>query len=154
MNKKFPDEGTPAYDQVVARVERGDSYLTIADSLGMTLKGLKDAFLNHGIRRKQSNYEGILPPAYKFPKSSSFEAHIEAMQQMDNLIAFHQRTPSEITIEVKTDKPIVRAVTADWHLGMFGVDLTAFKNDVYYICLLYTSPSPRDQRGSRMPSSA
>ena len=24
----------------------------------------------------------------------------------------------------------------------------------YYICLLYTSPSPRDQRGSRMPSSA
>ena len=24
----------------------------------------------------------------------------------------------------------------------------------YYSCLLYTSPSPRDQRGSRMPSSA
>ena len=24
----------------------------------------------------------------------------------------------------------------------------------YYPCLLYTSPSPRDQRGSRMPSSA
>ena len=26
--------------------------------------------------------------------------------------------------------------------------------DHYQICLLYTSPSPRDQRGSRMPSSA
>ena len=25
---------------------------------------------------------------------------------------------------------------------------------ILYICLLYTSPSPRDQRGSRMPSSA
>ena len=25
---------------------------------------------------------------------------------------------------------------------------------VTYTCLLYTSPSPRDQRGSRMPSSA
>ena len=25
---------------------------------------------------------------------------------------------------------------------------------MYYYCLLYTSPSPRDQRGSRMPSSA
>ena len=24
----------------------------------------------------------------------------------------------------------------------------------YQVCLLYTSPSPRDQRGSRMPSSA
>ena len=27
-------------------------------------------------------------------------------------------------------------------------------NDIYTACLLYTSPSPRDQRGSRMPSSA
>ena len=27
-------------------------------------------------------------------------------------------------------------------------------NRVYRPCLLYTSPSPRDQRGSRMPSSA
>ena len=26
--------------------------------------------------------------------------------------------------------------------------------DVIWTCLLYTSPSPRDQRGSRMPSSA
>ena len=25
---------------------------------------------------------------------------------------------------------------------------------MYFSCLLYTSPSPRDQRGSRMPSSA
>ena len=25
---------------------------------------------------------------------------------------------------------------------------------LYLICLLYTSPSPRDQRGARMPSSA
>ena len=29
---------------------------------------------------------------------------------------------------------------------------TSFTRDIY--CLLYTSPSPRDQRGSRMPSSA
>ena len=27
-------------------------------------------------------------------------------------------------------------------------------NDPLKVCLLYTSPSPRDQRGSRMPSSA
>ena len=26
--------------------------------------------------------------------------------------------------------------------------------EIYLLCLLYTSPSPRDQRGSRMPSSA
>ena len=30
----------------------------------------------------------------------------------------------------------------------------SFMNELYRHCLLYTSPSPRDQRGSRMPSSA
>ena len=29
-----------------------------------------------------------------------------------------------------------------------------FRWTIYEDCLLYTSPSPRDQRGSRMPSSA
>ena len=29
-----------------------------------------------------------------------------------------------------------------------------FAAEANYTCLLYTSPSPRDQRGSRMPSSA
>ena len=28
------------------------------------------------------------------------------------------------------------------------------ESEMYKSCLLYTSPSPRDQRGSRMPSSA
>ena len=31
---------------------------------------------------------------------------------------------------------------------------TALENKVTNICLLYTSPSPRDKRQSRMPSSA
>ena len=33
-------------------------------------------------------------------------------------------------------------------------DLKGVGYPVYGACLLYTSPSPRDQRGSRMPSSA
>ena len=33
-------------------------------------------------------------------------------------------------------------------------EIFAFKEDQNINCLLYTSPSPRDQRGSRMPSSA
>ena len=33
-------------------------------------------------------------------------------------------------------------------------DGTVMHTDMGYPCLLYTSPSPRDQRGSRMPSSA
>ena len=43
--------------------------------------------------------------------------------------------------------------------GMYAVELNAetlprVLMDKAYYCLLYTSPSPRDQRGSRMPSSA
>ena len=34
-----------------------------------------------------------------------------------------------------------------------GADYLKHKDDIQS-CLLYTSPSPRDQRGSRMPSSA
>ena len=35
-----------------------------------------------------------------------------------------------------------------------AVDLKSLGERQITICLLYTSPSPRDQRGSRMPSSA
>ena len=38
--------------------------------------------------------------------------------------------------------------TTDLHVGYEG------STDKVSYCLLYTSPSPRDQRGSRMPSSA
>ena len=35
-----------------------------------------------------------------------------------------------------------------------GVDKVAFQQKLFGICLLYTSPSPRDATLSRMPSSA
>ena len=38
----------------------------------------------------------------------------------------------------------------DVELAKIIAEIDALKED----CLLYTSPSPRDQRGSRMPSSA
>ena len=47
---------------------------------------------------------------------------------------------SEDDVEVVTSQ-----LRSKWDLG---------SNPIYNICLLYTSPSPRDQRGSRMPSSA
>ena len=44
----------------------------------------------------------------------------------------------------------------DHHLGENNVTtINVYYNlEIYKSCLLYTSPSPRDQRGSRMPSSA
>ena len=46
------------------------------------------------------------------------------------------------------------------NLGILGMDRNEIDDHVaaifeeYKRCLLYTSPSPRDQRGTRMPSSA
>ena len=42
----------------------------------------------------------------------------------------------------------VQSVTVD------TIPDAATEGELTYTCLLYTSPSPRDQRGSRMPSSA
>ena len=39
-------------------------------------------------------------------------------------------------------------------IQLSGSRLLGMLNNVLDYCLLYTSPSPRDQRGSRMPSSA
>ena len=39
-------------------------------------------------------------------------------------------------------------------LDEFGIGIDPATVDNMNFCLLYTSPSPRDQRGSRMPSSA
>ena len=42
-----------------------------------------------------------------------------------------------------------------WYLTWFPEGESAYYSKAMYeACLLYTSPSPRDQRGSRMPSSA
>ena len=47
-------------------------------------------------------------------------------------------------LAVQTDALIANQLAED-----FGIP-----KHLVYLCLLYTSPSPRDQRGSRMPSSA
>ena len=44
--------------------------------------------------------------------------------------------------------------TTPWVLPLFKRNRHALYGYHYCPCLLYTSPSPRDQRGSRMPSSA
>ena len=41
-----------------------------------------------------------------------------------------------------------------FHYEMFGFILNYAKNNNIEVCLLYTSPSPRDRQKSRMPSSA
>ena len=64
-----------------------------------------------------------------------------------NEIAFHYSPPSETKIIYKSGKLFFK----ERRLESFQ-NYSINNNPI--ICLLYTSPSPRDQRGSRMPSSA
>ena len=132
-NRKFPLPGSPEFDIIKAKVESGEDYRVLAEGLGMTFKGFKDALRGYGLGRKSGAYEGVLPPTYKKLKSDTWEEHLRVIKDMDKLIAFHQRVPSEITIEIKTDKPIAIVNTSDWQLGQFGVDYDAFERDMNFI---------------------
>ena len=48
----------------------------------------------------------------------------------------------------------IAAGNAKLNLNVFGIERIFAQIEQGMDCLLYTSPSPRDQRGSRMPSSA
>ena len=72
------------------------------------------------------------------------------------------RSFSEIEV---TTKKASKAIGFSWGISeevgknirlleMFGLPGLKNLNQYYKICLLYTSPSPRDKRQSRMPSSA
>ena len=54
----------------------------------------------------------------------------------------------------ETEKKHQEEADAEFALAMQQVEAELASIDDSQICLLYTSPSPRDQRGSRMPSSA
>ena len=62
-----------------------------------------------------------------------------------------------MSVEVKVPilpESVSEATVAGWHKQV-GDAVSIDENLVdIETCLLYTSPSPRDQRGSRMPSSA
>ena len=78
---------------------------------------------------------------------------VEATQPVAGHVYFVQRQGKELTITDESGKPITEEEDKILReqLQNFGKPnpLAQFLN-----CLLYTSPSPRDQRGSRMPSSA
>ena len=63
----------------------------------------------------------------------------------DEKLSFSRRSLKRVRIE------IVITVAVMIIIGVLSLALSELRE---YICLLYTSPSPRDISGSRMPSSA
>ena len=66
-----------------------------------------------------------------------------------------ERTVDEFDFD---ESAFLEALNANEPIGATGETISgkviAIESDGLYVCLLYTSPSPRDSRKSRMPSSA
>ena len=63
-------------------------------------------------------------------------------------------SPDRLQTPLKKVNGEFQAVSWNQALTEIGAKLKAIHSEHGGDCLLYTSPSPRDQRGSRMPSSA
>ena len=85
---------------------------------------------------------------------------VDLQRQLKDLYAFSMLDPltqvaNRAEFERVLDEFVRLRNSQDFQCSLIICDIDFFKaiNDNYN-CLLYTSPSPRDQRGSRMPSSA
>ena len=108
---------------------------------------------------------------FVFDKGRSARAAMTAMRSRD----YELSLDGDLAFQplARIDQPSDLAFAQDWVLGLLGQEgveqspavseaiWTALQNladapehQRTLTCLLYTSPSPRDQRGSRMPSSA
>ena len=58
---------------------------------------------------------------------------------------------------IESKRVLITALAAAWTVAFVWIRLEQHDSGIPYVdggCLLYTSPSPRDKRQSRMPSSA
>ena len=84
-----------------------------------------------------------------------FNAHIPEWQAGSFMARFEPRRPRKLLLHSKQARELIGAITRD---GATLVPLDIHFNErgraKVLLCLLYTSPSPRDVEESRMPSSA
>ena len=71
-------------------------------------------------------------------------------------VAALEQSGGDLKLRIKTGKLPLADVKLGDSIATNGVCLTVTElpGDGYWACLLYTPPSPRDKRQSRMPSSA
>ena len=84
-----------------------------------------------------------------YVSDSNLSDEVEYVGQHDAL----KTTNAKEEINVRSVRKVYLITYSQADVGRFPMR-DSFVQAVLYACLLYTSPSPRDQRGSRMPSSA
>lgn len=102
--------------------------------------GTSPAYVWRVIRGKQNPnarlmpYLNLLDPKskdiYFKQRQKGLADHFKALREMDELVAYHQQTPTEISIEIPTDKPIAICNSADWQIGQPGVDYKQLEKDI------------------------
>ena len=65
-----------------------------------------------------------------------------------------RKSSSTRWLQRQLNDPYVKRAQAEGYRGRAAFKIMELDDKFRFLCLLYTSPSPRDQRGSRMPSSA
>ena len=159
LNEQFGDDGPNEIDEMLdARVRAAKE------------KGLSDAGAER-LRRSIAKYKSIFgvklgskPPADLEPYKVQLKAGAHTIRATQRRYGPAQKEFIESTIKnLEAINAVYKNPTAKWaspELAVpkpgteqlrFTVDFVAVNSRT---CLLYTSPSPRDQRGSRMPSSA
>ena len=94
----------------------------------------------------------ILLPAYTYGQSGRPDAGItfEVTDSLHNPLAY-----ATVALTPMSGGGKAYATTTDEEgRARFTLPANTYNADISYICLLYTSPSPRDGLLSRMPSSA
>ena len=95
--------------------------------------------------------KNILKRFFKRPRINwsnyEFESSLQLSEFVDQLLEPIKNSQSSYLIKLGLHEALVNAVK-------HGNKLDPKKNIRVRSCLLYTSPSPRDQEASRMPSSA
>ena len=83
------------------------------------------------------------------------EADDASLAAFRTIALAHQIWLSIGSLALKTDEPDGRFANRSFLIGPDGQIAARYdKIHMFDVCLLYTSPSPRDQRGYRMPSFA
>ena len=77
---------------------------------------------------------------------SDFSNYNGKLNEIDSLYEGHPSIPEDLW------KTIIWM--SKYYIAPLGLCIKSALPSIYYNCLLYTSPSPRDKRQSRMPSSA
>ena len=103
----------------------------------------------------------FLDPMSPWPFHSNLNLDVTGEAENVDFIGLKMGDIDHSSMEDVTESRSSNSITIPYEITTKGIqldlstiDFEMMKIDLNSPCLLYTSPSPRDQRGSRMPSSA